>query len=222
MTDKEKIFSKRLISSLEEANMTQRQLSQMINVSETTISKYVKGRLPKSEILESIAIVLNKTTDYLLGNDKVIEINKPTKSSVIYVPVFKVLKFNDPIDESNNNIERFIPIASERFVNSNALFFKEVQTDEMYPLLFKGDLVLFEAIRPGIDKINTGDICLCTKGDEDAVIRELVNTTNGYVFNLMNVLMPPRPRTMSQIKEEDINIIARGLEIVHILQDRNK
>lgn len=90
----------------------------------------------------------------------------------------------------------------------------------MNPLLFKGDLVLFEMIRPGIDKIHTGDICLCTKGDEDAVIREMVTTSNGYVFNLMNVNMPPVPKTMDNIKEEDINIIAKARELVHIFPDR--
>ncbi len=218
MTEKEKIFSERLIKSLDEMNMTQRELSQMINISETTISKYVKGRLPKAEILEAISTALNKSADYLLGNAEVI--NKKDHGAVIYVPVFKEIKFTDKIDEDNPNIIRWIPVAKERFANCNTLFFKEVVTDEMNPLLFKGDLVLFELIRPGIDKINTGDVCLCTKGNNDAVIRELVTTTNGYVFNLMNVNMPPRPRTLDRIKEEDINIVAKAKEVVHIFPDR--
>lgn len=218
MTEKEKIFSERLLLSLDQANMTQRELSQKINISETTISKYVKGRLPKAEILEAISNALNKSADYLLGNEDLSK-NKD-HGSVVYVPVFNIIKFSDKIDENNPNITRWIPVAKERFENSNTLFFKEVQTDEMNPLLFKGDLVLFEIIRPGIDKIYTGDICLCTKGDNDAVIREMVNTESGYVFNLMNVNMPPRPRTLKKIKEEDINIVAKALEFVHIFPYR--
>ena len=218
MTEKEKIFSERLLLSLDQANMTQRELSQRINISETTISKYVKGRLPKAEILEAISKVLNKSADYLLGNENLSK--SKSHGSVIYVPVFSFMKFTDKIDETNPNITRWIPIAKERFENCNTLFFKEVQTDEMNPLLFKGDLVLFEIIRPGIDKIYTGDICLCTKGDNDAVIREMVNTESGYVFNLMNVNMPPRPRTLKRIKEEDINIVAKALEFVHIFPYR--
>lgn len=132
------------------------------------------------------------------------------------------MKFNDPIDESNESIIRYIPVAAERFENTNSLFFFKVDNLDMYPLLLEGDLVLFEAIRPGIDKINTGDICLCTKGNNNAVIREIITTTNGYVFNLMNVQMIPRPRTHNKIKEEDINIIAKAKEIVHILPDRGE
>lgn len=221
MTIKEEIFSTRLKELLSSKKITQKELAAYLSTTEATISRYIKGtQLPRYDMIQSICDFFNVSTDYILGNDSIAELKNAEKGSILYVPVFKEIKFSDKLDDTNPNIIRWIPIPKERFENCNTLFFKETQTDEMNPLLFKGDLVLFESLRPGIDKIHTGDICLCTKGNEDAVIREMVNTTNGYVFNLMNVLMPPRPRTLSQIKEEDINIIAKAREVVHILPDR--
>ncbi len=213
-------FGNTLKKLIKEKHITQVQLAEDLKVGKTSLSMYVTGQqLPRYDVIVAIAEYFGVSIDYLLGNDTAK--TKCTKSThIIYVPVFKTLKYNDPIDDTNENITRYIPIAAERFENCNSLFFKEVITDEMNPLLFKGDLVLFELIRPGIDKINTGDVCLCTRSDEDAVIREMVTTTNGYVFNLMNINMPPRPRTLTEIKEEDINIIAKALEVVHIFPNR--
>lgn len=207
-------------------NLNQTEFGKKLGVNGSTISKYESNVIqPTSDIIIKMCDILNCKADDLLGitNNVVKEesINS-NNTDVIQVPVFKEIKFTDKIDSSNPNIIRWIPVAKERFENCNTLFFKEVQTDEMNPLLFKGDLVLFEVIRPGIDKIHTGDVCLCTKGDENAVIREMVNTTNGYVFNLMNVTMPPRARTLDRIKEEDINIVAKALEFVHIFPDWSK
>ncbi len=221
MTIKEEIFSTRLKELLTNKKITQKELAAYLNTTEATISRYLKGtQLPRYDMIQAICDYFSVSTDYILGNDNMVDATPKDHGQVIYVPVFKELKFSDKIDENNPNIIRWIPVAKERFENSNTLFFKEVVTDEMNPLLFKGDLVLFEIIRPGIDKIYTGDICLCTKGDNDAVIREMVNTESGYVFNLMNVNMPPRPRTLKRIKEEDINIVAKALEFVHIFPYR--
>lgn len=217
---KTKEFGEILKELIKNKNITQNELADKLKIGKSSLSMYINGKqLPKWDVLKEIASIFNVTTDYLLGNDDL-----PPKSDdnreVIHVPVFKNIKFSDKIDSSNENIIRWIPVPAQRFKDCNTLFFKEVVTDEMNPLLFKGDLVLFEIIRPGIDKIYTGDICLCTKGDNDAVIREMVNTESGYVFNLMNVNMPPRPRTLKRIKEEDINIVAKALEFVHIFPYR--
>lgn len=203
--------------------LNQDELGKKLGVNGSTISKYENNIIqPTSDMLIKLSDALDCKLDELLGivDDAINNVPCKTEDDVLKIPVFKNIKFEDNITKDNPNIIRWIPIARERFKNCNTLFFKEVQTDEMNPLLFKGDLVLFEMIRPGIDKIHTGDVCLCTKGDEDAVIREMVTTSNGYVFNLMNVNMPPVPKTMDNIKEEDINIIAKARELVHIFPDR--
>lgn len=69
---------------LDERNITQRELSEAVGVSEVTISRYVNGtRQPKSDILFRIAKALNVTTDYFntTSQDAII---KNTKAS--YLP----------------------------------------------------------------------------------------------------------------------------------------
>ena len=66
-------FGKRVISLLEESGYTQKELANMIGVSEAALSRYLKDeREPKMETIANIATALNTTTDYLLSgkNDK--------------------------------------------------------------------------------------------------------------------------------------------------------
>lgn len=61
---------KRISDLLTEKNMTQRELANVIGVTEVTIGRYVNGtREPKGSILSDIAKALGVTTDYLLGID---------------------------------------------------------------------------------------------------------------------------------------------------------
>lgn len=49
-------------------NMTQRDLSKMINATEVSISRYISGdRVPKATLIYEMAIALDVSSDYLLG-----------------------------------------------------------------------------------------------------------------------------------------------------------
>ena len=64
------IFAKRLRLALEDACMSQYELAQAVNLTESAISRYLAGqRMPNGELLVQIAHTLNTTTDYLLGSD---------------------------------------------------------------------------------------------------------------------------------------------------------
>lgn len=64
-------FGVRLAKLLEIEGYTQRELANMIGVTEAALSRYLKDeREPKMEIIANIATALNTTTDYLLtGKD---------------------------------------------------------------------------------------------------------------------------------------------------------
>ena len=67
----------RLSMMLEEKNMTQRKLSELIGVSEVTISRYLNGsRNPKADIIIDIANALDVSVDYLLGREDQKNISK--------------------------------------------------------------------------------------------------------------------------------------------------
>lgn len=60
----------RIIELLDKRRMSQKQLADLIGVTEATISRYVSGdRMPKSQILSNMATALKTTSDYLLGNE---------------------------------------------------------------------------------------------------------------------------------------------------------
>lgn len=67
------IVEKRINELLNRTKMTQKELAELINVSETNLSRYLSGqRSINIETLSNIATALHTTTDYLLGKtDKV-------------------------------------------------------------------------------------------------------------------------------------------------------
>lgn len=65
------IFSEKVMKLMEEQGLTQKELSQKANVTESAISYYLSGdRTPRSDVLVRIAKALKTTTDYLLGRDE--------------------------------------------------------------------------------------------------------------------------------------------------------
>ena len=62
------IFSERLAKLMSLRNLTQKELAEKTNITESAISYYVKGaRTPSGEILARMAENLSTTTDFLLG-----------------------------------------------------------------------------------------------------------------------------------------------------------
>ncbi|OON99918.1 MAG: hypothetical protein ATN35_10265 [Epulopiscium sp. Nele67-Bin004] len=64
------ILGTRLSGLLKEQNLTQRDLAAKVGLTDMSICRYVTGKgLPKSETLAKIAIELNTTVEYLLGQE---------------------------------------------------------------------------------------------------------------------------------------------------------
>ena len=58
----------RVVNLLKQMNMTQKELSELINISEVNLSRYLNGERHLSiDTLANIATALHTTTDYLLG-----------------------------------------------------------------------------------------------------------------------------------------------------------
>ena len=69
-------FSYRLLSLMEEYNLTQKKLAEQVETTNVTISRYINGdREPRLEIATRLANVFNVSIDYLLGNTENKEIN---------------------------------------------------------------------------------------------------------------------------------------------------
>lgn len=58
----------RIAELLTQLNMTQRELAEKVDVTEVSMSRYIKGdRVPKGPVIANIATALHTTTDYLLN-----------------------------------------------------------------------------------------------------------------------------------------------------------
>lgn len=62
------LIGSRISSELSKKGISQKQLAERINLSESIVSRYISGeREPKANVLANIATALNTTSDYLLG-----------------------------------------------------------------------------------------------------------------------------------------------------------
>ena len=64
------ILGERISDLLQKNGLTQRELAEKVNVTEVSMSRYIKGdRVPKGPIIANIATALHTTSDYLLGQE---------------------------------------------------------------------------------------------------------------------------------------------------------
>ena len=64
------ILGDRISELLGKNGLTQRELADIVGVTEVSMSRYIKGdRTPKGPIIANIAKALHTTTDYLLGQE---------------------------------------------------------------------------------------------------------------------------------------------------------
>lgn len=101
------VFKERFAALIRERGLSQKELAQKTNLTESAISHYLKGdREPKGAILLNIANTLGTSTDYL--NGKTDEI-KPAEADSEIEKAFKLVARNAP-NMSAEDRERFIRI----------------------------------------------------------------------------------------------------------------
>lgn len=214
MSKKSEQFGRILKNLLEKNNMKQCELSQKLNTTDTTISKYINGvQLPRFEMMNDIASLFNVTIDYLLGTEDNILL-APDESEIMVLPVLKHLKYTDSLQNPDeDNIDRYIELSKRAFDNYNNIFTVRVQTNHMYPRIMIGDIVVCETISIN-DNIKNGDLCVITEGNNEAVCREVAHAKDGLIFNSFNTFMPPEYVSFEDMRIKNIHIIGRVLRLL--------
>lgn len=68
--EKQSLLGRRISAMLEKKGITQRELAEMVGVTEVSMSRYIKGdRVPKASVVENIARALDTTVYYLVGTE---------------------------------------------------------------------------------------------------------------------------------------------------------
>lgn len=119
------MFAKRLTDLREKKNLYQKNIAEIFNVEQATVSNWEKGkRIPDSETLIKLANFFGVSVDYLLGNDI------PTTTSEKELKELEVLKqllirngfMKSDEDLTNEEIDRLM-----KFVNANKEFLKDTK-----------------------------------------------------------------------------------------------
>ena len=67
-------FARKMVALMNEQGISQRELANIVGVTEASMSRYVNTeRIPRSEVISNIATALHTTSDYLLGNEDAYE-----------------------------------------------------------------------------------------------------------------------------------------------------
>lgn len=64
------IFAERVKKIMDEMKITQKELSYLSGVSESSICRYLKGKEPRLDVINNVASALGVNADYLLGGEQ--------------------------------------------------------------------------------------------------------------------------------------------------------
>ncbi len=158
MSKKSEQFGKILKNLLEVNNMKQCELSQKLNTTDTTISKYINGiQLPRFEMMNDIAELFNVSIDYLLGSEDNNVLLAPDESEIMTIPVLKHLRYTDSLHTpTEDNIDQYYQLPRRKYSVYNEVFAVKVHKDHMYPRIMEGDIVICETISIADNLIDLG------------------------------------------------------------------
>lgn len=215
MKDYAKIFGANLEKELNSFGISQVELADRMYITNSAISGYITGkRIPRIETIVELCEMFNVSIDYMFGlisekNHGYTYGDNLTKE----IPVLKSLKYSDSIFNSKDNIEKYLTIVTRNYKNPDKLFGIRVKSDNMYPRIYPKDLLIVEQITPN-NSIKSGDICIITRGNDDAVAREVTPSDNGFYFNPYNTNMPPTFYNWDSMRTHNINIVGRVVELI--------
>ncbi len=117
------MFAQRIINLREQKGMYQKDLAEIFNIEQATISNWEKGkRVPDSDMLIKISQFFNVSIDYLLGNENN---NKTAEKDLKDKEIFKSVLQKAGYTTNNENISNKELENIIKFIVHNKEFFKE-------------------------------------------------------------------------------------------------
>lgn len=167
------MLSDSLKSYRKEANLSQKELAQMLDVSQSTVAMWEGGKnSPKYNTLVRLASILNVSIDYLTGNragkiSKDIPVLGYVRAGIPTYAVEEVLSYENILVSPYDPDEYFGLI---------------IKGSSMAPRMMEGDCVIVKKSSAFI----SGDICVVLVGDNDATVKKVVKTDSGIMLIPLN------------------------------------
>lgn len=202
-------FKQRLKVAMESKNISQAELARKMNLSEATISSWIKGKYQATEEnLEKLGYVLNVNPVWLMGLD--VEIDKNInnyKDNTTKMPILGRIPAGTPI-EAIEDIEDYLYIPNSR-LKGGEYFLLKIQGNSMHPKYLEGDIVLFKKV----SNCESGTDCAVLINGNDATLKKV------YKYNDRIELVPLNPQYQvmiydnKQIEELPVSIIGIAVSL---------
>lgn len=170
-------YSEKIKLARKEKRLSQKELAKKIGVSESTISKWEKGKHePKIEQVQLMSDILDKPLAYFFS-DEWINIDPIPNDGIAYIPVIGAIACGSPI-LATENVERYVEMPKSTLPKGQ-LVILEAQGDSMEPRIYNGDEVLVRMQ----ESFENGDICaVLLDNSETAVLKKVKIIDENTIF----------------------------------------
>lgn len=200
------IFSKNLKKYMNEYNINNRELSNVVGVSESTVGKWLlKKTIPRMGIIEKLANYFNIEKSDLLEEK---EENSPQQSVGIRIPVLGRVAAGIPL-EAIQSIDDWEEI-SPQMAKGGDFFALKINGESMHPEIKNGDTVI---VKKQSD-IDSGDIAIVLINGNDATCKQIQKQETGITLIGYNVgVYSPTFYTNEEIENLPIVILGKVVEV---------
>jgi repressor LexA len=192
---------KRLREIRRKKHLTQKELGEKINVSESTVSQYENSmRQPNLDTLRDIADALGVSTDKLLGR----EVEPVNISNTIKVPVYGKIPAGTPLEMVDESyIEDYLEVDSKSYRTSSVYFGLKIKGNSMFPEFRPGDIIIFRQQ----NTCENGEFCAVSISNTESTFKKVLKKESGITLMPLNPDYDPLFFTKKEVSTLPVSIL---------------
>ena len=199
-------FSIRLKKLLTEHELTQHQLSKILNVSESTVGKWILEKsLPRMGVIQKLSEYFNVPKSYFLEKQ-----DNPEKSITkgVRIPILGRVVAGIPL-EAITDIEGYEEI-TPKMASLGEYFALRIKGHSMEPQILDNDVVICKCQ----SDVESGDIAIILVNGDEATCKQIKKSQEGVTLIGFNPLVyPPHFYSNKEIEELPVNVIGKVVEL---------
>lgn len=199
-------FSIRLKKLLTEHELTQHQLSKILNVSESTVGKWILEKsLPRMGVIQKLSEYFNVPKSYFLERQ-----DDPEKSITkgVRIPILGRVVAGIPL-EAITDIEGYGEI-TPKMASLGEYFALRIKGHSMEPQILDSDIVICKCQ----SDVESGDIAIILVNGDEATCKQIKKSPEGVTLIGFNPLVyPPHFYSNKEIEELPVNVIGKVVEL---------